>query len=82
MKCDYCSYEWKPRTKKPLACPRCHRYLEKITSDRKSVRCLKCGYEWKPLLPISKVKECARCKNRGWNDMLNPEKRKYEKQKV
>lgn len=28
MKCPYCSYQWKSRTKKPKACPRCKRRLD------------------------------------------------------
>lgn len=26
-KCPFCGYEYKPRSKKPVACPKCKRYF-------------------------------------------------------
>ena len=26
VKCNQCKYEWKPKVKSPMACPKCKRY--------------------------------------------------------
>lgn len=28
----YCGYKWKPRTEKPLSCPKCKQYLKAKTN--------------------------------------------------
>ena len=28
MKCKYCKYEWEPRKKNPISCPRCKKRFD------------------------------------------------------
>lgn len=39
-KCQYCGYEWESRVDKPMACPRCKRYLpiKEIEEDEEEIK--------------------------------------------
>lgn len=40
MKCNKCNYEWKPRKKDPVSCPRCKRRFDykKLEAEQEAIK--------------------------------------------
>lgn len=45
MKCPKCKHHWKPRTEKPLRCPRCGKWLKLLAVVAATVSLLGCAHQ-------------------------------------